>query len=79
MFLTNFYRTTNNEQNSPQGLKNKQQEAHGPQLAHLSDTATADMQMLSNIFSILSLQLMKGSSFKQFFEEKYMGTTVNGV
>ena len=44
----------------------KEQEAHGPQLAHLSDIATADMQMLCNIFPILSLQLMKGSSFKQF-------------
>ena len=42
------------------------QVAHGPRLAHLSDTATADMQMLCNIFPILSLQLMKGSSFKQF-------------
>ena len=42
------------------------QEAHGPRLAHLSDTATADMQMLCNIFPILSMQLMKGSSFKQF-------------
>ena len=40
-------------------LKNKR-------LAHLSDTATADMQMLCNIFPILSLQLMKGSPFKQF-------------
>ena len=30
------------------------QEAHGPQLAHLSETATADMQMACNIFPILS-------------------------
>ena len=44
----------------------KKQEAHRPRLAHLSDTATADMQMLCNIFPILSLHLMKGSSFKQF-------------
>ena len=29
------------------------QEAHGPQLAHLSETATADMQMACNIFPIL--------------------------
>ena len=42
------------------------QEAKGPQLARLSDIATADMQMLCNIFPILSLQLMTGSSFKQF-------------
>ena len=42
------------------------QEAHGPRVAHLSDIATADMQMLCNIFPILSLQLMKRSSFKQF-------------
>ena len=41
-----------------------QQEAHGPRVAHLSDIATADMQMLSNIFPILSSQLMKRSSFK---------------
>ena len=31
----------------------KKQEAHGPQLAHLSETATADMQMACNIFPIL--------------------------
>ena len=41
------------------------QEAHGPQFAHLSDIATADMQMLCNIFPILSSQLMK-ISFEQF-------------
>ena len=29
------------------------QEAHRPQLAHLSETATADMQMTCNIFPIL--------------------------
>ena len=47
--------------------KNKQkQEAHGPQFAHLSDIATADMQMLCNIYPILSSQLMKISSFEQF-------------
>ena len=40
----------------------QKQEAHGPWLAHLSETATVDMQMLYNIFSILSLQLIKGSS-----------------
>ena len=42
------------------------QEAHGPRFAHLSDIATADMQMLCNIYPILSLQLMKISSFEQF-------------
>ena len=42
------------------------QEAHGPRVAHLSDIATADIQMLGNIFPILSSQLMKRSSFKQF-------------
>ena len=48
--------------------QNKQikQEAHRPRFAHLSDTATADMQMLCNIFPILSSQLMKISSFEQF-------------
>ena len=44
----------------------KKQEAHGPQFAHLSDIATADMQMLCNIYPILSSQLMKISSFEQF-------------
>ena len=43
-----------------------QQEAHGSRVAHLSDIATADMQMLCNIFPILSSQLMKRTSFKQF-------------
>ena len=43
-----------------------EQEAHGLWLAHLSEIATADKHLLCNIFSILSLQLMKGSSFKQF-------------
>ena len=44
----------------------QKQEAHGPRFAHLSDIATADMQMLCNIFQILSSQLMKISSFEQF-------------
>ena len=44
----------------------KKQGAHGPRFAHLSDIATADMQMLCNIFPILSSQLMKISSFEQF-------------
>ena len=44
------------------------QEAHVSRFAHLSDLATADMQMLCNIFPILSSQLMKihVSSFEQF-------------
>ena len=50
---------------SLRGRVNKQ-EAHGPRFAHLSDIATADMQMLCNIFPILSSQLMKISSFEQF-------------
>ena len=54
------------------------QEAHGPRVAHLSDIATADMQMICNIF--LSLQLMKRSSFKQFLilKKNIYGMTVNG-
>ena len=47
-------------------LRQFKQEAHGPRYAHLSDIATADMQMLCNIFPILSSQLMKISSFEQF-------------
>ena len=52
------------------------QEAHGPRVAHLSDIATADMQMLCNIFPILStnekiiLILKKNIIY---------GTTVNGA
>ena len=42
------------------------QEAQGPLVAHQSDIATTDMQMLCNIFPILSSQLIKRSSFKQF-------------
>ena len=48
------------------GELKKKQEAHGPRFAHLSDIATADMQMLCNIYPILSSQLMKISSFEQF-------------
>ena len=47
-------------------IRKKKQEAHGPRFVHLSDIATADMQMLCNIFPILSSQLMKISSFEQF-------------
>ena len=46
--------------------ENWTQEAHGPRFTHLSDIATADMQMLCNIYPILSSQLMKISSFEQF-------------
>ena len=61
--------------------KNIKQEAHGPRFAHLSDIATADMQMLCNIFPILSSQLMKISSFEQFLvlEKNIWGLTVNGA
>ena len=48
------------------GDTNDKKDAHGPRFAHLSDIATADMQMLCNIFPILSSQLMKISSFEQF-------------
>ena len=34
-------------------LKKLKQEAHGPQLTHLSETAIADMQMACNIFPTL--------------------------
>ena len=49
-----------------QRMTSEIQEAHGPQFAHLSDIATADMQMLCNILPVLSSQLMKISSFEQF-------------
>ena len=59
--------------------KKKILEAHRPRVAHLSDTATADMQMLCDIFSILSSQLMKRSSFKQFLilKKNIYGMIVN--
>ena len=58
-----------------------EQEAHGPRVAHLSDMATADMQMLCNIFPIMSSQLMKRSSFKQFLilKKNIYGMPVNGA
>ena len=46
--------------NKTKQKKDLKQEAHGPLLAHLSETATADMHLLRNILSILPLQLMKG-------------------
>ena len=59
-------------------VEQNKQEAHGPRVAHLSDIATADTQMLCNIFPILSSQLMKRSSFKQFFTlKKIYGMPVN--
>ena len=59
----------------------KKQEAHWPRVAHLSDIATADMQMLCNIFPILSSQLLKRSSFKQFLilKKNIYGMPVNGA
>ena len=49
-----------------QWKKHLQTRGPGPRFAHLIDIATADMQMLCNIFPILSSQLMKISSFEQF-------------
>ena len=54
----------------------------GPRVAHLSSIASADMQMSCNMFLILSSQLMKRSSFKQFLILKkniIYGMTVNGA
>ena len=45
---------------------NARKTTRGPRFAHLSDIATVDMQMLCNIFPILSSQLIKISSFEQF-------------
>ena len=45
----------------------KKQEAHGPQYAQLSETATADMQMACNIFQYCQiLKLMTRQWLKQF-------------
>ena len=62
--------------------KKTKQEAHGPRVAHLSDIATADIQMLCNIFPVLSSQIMKRSTFKQFLilrKNITSGMTVNGA
>ena len=71
---------------SPQYINRQiinKQEAHGPRVAHLSDIATADMQMLCNIFfPVHSSQQMKRSTFKQFLILKkniIYGMTVNGA
>ena len=57
------------------------QEAHGPRFAHLSDIATADMQMLCNIFSNPIITTNENIIIWAVlsFEEEYMGLTVNGV
>ena len=39
------------KENKNKNKNKKKQEAHGPRIAHLSDIATADMQMLCNMFS----------------------------
>ena len=73
LFLTNFQHVNDSFM---------KQEAHGPGVAHLSDIATADMQMLCNIFPVLSSQLMKRSTFKQFLILKkniIYGMTVNAA
>ena len=60
-------------------FSNLKQEAHGPRFAHLSDIATADMQMLCNIFPILSTNENIIIWAVLSFEEEYMGLTVNGA
>ena len=68
---------------SPQSIFfSKIRKTRGPRATHLSDIATADMQMLCNIFPVLSSQLMKRSTFKQFLILKkniIYGMTVNGA
>ena len=75
-------RDSRGDEREGQGRKkkmNESEETRGPRVAHLSDIATADMQMLCNIFPILSSQLMKRSSFKQFFilKKKIYGMPVS--
>ena len=89
--LVLFYISVKYHRNIPKGIPETEQmrnlfqtkqEAHWPRVAHLSDRATPDMQMLCNIFPILSSQLMKSSSFKQFLILKkniIYGMTVNGA
>ena len=56
------------------------QEAHRPRFAHLSDIATADMQMLCNIFSNPIIATNENIIWAVLsFEEEYMGLTVNGA
>ena len=60
---------------------NIKQEAHGPRFAHLSDIATADMQMLCNSFSNPIIATNENIIIWAVlsFEEEYMGLTVNGA
>ena len=67
-------------------MKNKKkQEAQGPQLAHLSELATADMQMMQIIFSnpvIATYERIIIWAVLWFEEEcvlPYMGMTVDGA
>ena len=63
-----------NKQNSRTRVK-KKQEAHGPRVAHLSDIATADMQMLCNIFSspvIAANEKINLQAVLNFEEEYYI-------
>ena len=58
-----------------------EQEAHGPQLAHLSETATADMQMACNIFPILSKleQVPNTPGQRHFLIIKYLKVNDNDI
>ena len=58
----------------------EKQEAHGPRLAHLSNIATADMQMLCNIFPnpiIATNAKIIIWAVLSFEEEYYLCLTVN--
>ena len=72
---------TSNNSNELWNMPTEWWKTRGPRATHLSDIATADMQMLCNIFPILSSQLMKRSSFKQFLNLKknIYGMPVNGA
>ena len=71
--LVLFYISTKYHQNIAMGIRVtertsnqfQKQEAHGPQLAHLSETAPADIQMACNIFLIL---LWQGNGLNSFWD-----------
>ena len=54
--VNEYHRSCQKLSKKKKNKKKKKQEAHGPRLAHLSDITTAAMQMLCNIFPILSSQ-----------------------
>ena len=77
--VTHLLKTYSKKKTPETTTRKTKQEAHGPRFAHLSDIATADMQMLCNIYPILSTNENIIIWAVLSFEEEYMGLTVNGA